>query len=362
MSSAVSRSRVRLAQVLLLVILVSGTVYVADSVVGGGLFSSPYKVKVQLAEAGGLHPRSTVTYRGQKIGVVTDVRITTTGIEADLEIDEDVEIPKDSAFHVRNLSAVGEQHLYVEPRADGGPYLSEGDVVEVADTSTPMPMPQVLADAQSLMKRIDIDDIATIADELDDAFGDGSLDLRDVSLELEAAFELLQEMQPDLIRLTRKGQIPLATLTEREDEIRRTIRNAKLVSAELAAVTPTLKSLLDNTTRVSHDVLDLWGGWEPTVKEILAEAAPVVAMAGTRIPALQHWLSWLPAQLGAMAGSTRGGSGRVLLVPKVLKNCEYDVERRTPHDLSPRKVPTDVNCDDSRTNTQGRGSVNVPRP
>lgn len=362
MSSAVARSRVRLAQVLLLVILVSGTVYVADAVVGGGLFSSPYHLKVQLDEAGGLHPRSNVTYRGQKIGVVTDVRITGDGIEADVEIDKGVEIPADSAFHVRNLSAVGEQHLYVEPRSDEGPYLGEGDVVAAADTTTPMPMPQVLSDAQSLMKRIDTDDIATIADELDSALGDGSLDLRAASLELEEAFALLQEMQPDLIRLTRRGQVPLATLAERSEELRRTTRNAELISQELATLTPSLASLLDNAAKVSHDVLGLWGDVQPTVEEFLAQAAPLMTMAGSRVPGLQHWLRWLPGQLGAMAGSTRDGSGRVLLVPKVLKNCDYGVERRSVHDLARRDVDTSVQCDDSRPNTQQRGAINVPQP
>ncbi len=362
MSSTAVTRRVRLAQVLLLAILVGGTVYVADAVVGGGLFSSPYHLKVQLDQAGGLHPRSTVTYRGQKVGVVTDVRITDHGIEADLEVEKGVRIPEDSAFHVRNLSAVGEQHLYVEPRSDGGPYLGDGDVVTTADTSTPMPMPQVLADAQSLMGRIDTDDIATIADELDAALGDGSLDLRRASLELEDAFALLQQMQPDLIRLTRRGQVPLTTFAERGEEIRRTVRQAEQVSQEIAAATPTLASLLDNAARVSHDALNLWGDVEPTVEDLLAQAAPLMAMAGSRVPGLRHWLGWLPAQLGAMAGSTRGGSGRVLLVPKVLKNCEYDVRRRSVHDLDARTVDTTVACDDSVPNTQGRGSVNVPRP
>lgn len=362
MSSAVARSRVRLAQVLLLLIVVGGTVHVADTVVGGGLFTSPYHLTVRLDEAGGLHPRSTVTYRGQRIGLVTEVRITPRGVEAVVEIDEEVQIPRDSTFHVRNLSAVGEQHLYVEPRSDAGPMLTDGDVVRARDTTTPMPMPQVLADAQALMRRIDTDDIATIADELDDAFGDGALDLRGASVELEEAFGLLQEMQPDLVRLTRRGRVPLETLANRADEVRRTTRNAELVSEELAAVTPALASLLRNASRVSHRALRLWSDLEPRVTDLLATAAPVVAMAGSRVPGLQHWLRWLPGQLGAMAGSTRDGSGRVLLVPKVLKNCRYDVERRSVHDLRRRPVDTSVRCDDSVPHTQGRGAVNVPRP
>lgn len=362
MGSAKHRSRVRLAQVLLLAILVGGTVYVADAVVGGGLFSSPYRVTVHLAEAGGIHERANVAYRGQKIGIVSEVRLVDDGIAAELEIDKGVKIPRDSKFEVRNLSAVGEQHVYVAPRSDGGPYLADGDEVARSDTSTPMPMPKVLADAQQLMKRIDTDDIATIADELDSAFGSGALDLRAATIELEGAFALLQELQPDLIRLTRRGRIPLRTLAEREDELRRTVRQTALISAELAIATPTIASLLKNAARVSSSALALWEEQEETVVAVLTEAAPLLAMAATRVPGLQHWLSWLPGQLGAMAGSTRDGSGRVLLVPKVLKNCDYGVERRSPHELEKRSTDTSVQCDDSVPGTQQRGAINVPRP
>src|SRR5262245_33970693 len=105
------RRRVRLAQVLLLAIVVAGTAYVADTVVGGHVFADTWRVTVDLDQAAGLHERSTVDYRGQQIGTVTDVRLTRSGVAATLEIDEGVEVPRDSAFEVRNLSAVGEQYL-----------------------------------------------------------------------------------------------------------------------------------------------------------------------------------------------------------------------------------------------------------
>ncbi|WP_110206398.1 MCE family protein [Nocardioides daejeonensis] len=359
---AATRRRVRIAQILLLAVVVSGTVWVADTVVGGGLFARTWTIKVELAEAGGLHARSTVTYRGQQVGVVTDVRLRPDGIEATARIEGGVRIPRDSDFSVRNLSAVGEQHLYVEPRSDTGPWLADGDVVARERTSVPMPMPQVLADTQRLMKRIDVADLRTIADELDRAFGDGSLDLRGASIELERAFALLQQLEPDLVRLLRRGQVPLRTVAERGEQLRRTTRNAALIATELNASTAVLRALLRNASDVSADVRALWEAQEPTVRAIFAQTAPLMAMAARHLPGLEHWLAWLPAQLKAMAGSTRDGSGRVLLVPKVLKNCSYDVTRRSAHDLAPRRTDTTVRCDDAVPGTQQRGSVNVPRP
>lgn len=356
------RRRVRIAQVLLLAIVVAGTVYVGDAVVGGGLFSSPTTVTVQLPEAGGLHPRAAVTYRGQKVGVVTAMRLTDDGVAAEVELNEGVRIPRDSSFEVRNLSAVGEQHLYIAPRSDDGPWLSEGSVVTAGPEAIPLPMPQVLADVQTLMKRIDVDDITTISTEIDAVFGDGTVDVRATSIELERAFDLLQAMQPDLARLTRDAEVPLSTVNDQAELIRRTLRNARLISAELARLDPTVRRLLTTGPQAVDAVDGLWRSVEPQVIALIDASTPVLAMAGVRLPGLRHWLDWLPQQLAAMAGSTREGSGRVLLVPKVLKNCDYGVDRRSPHEVGERAPRLDATCTTDNPQLQGRGAQNVPRP
>ena len=150
------RRRVRVAQVLLIAIVVAGSVYVADTVVGGGMFRDPYRVTMNLAEAGGLHERSTVNYRGQRIGTVTDVRLSRDGVVAELAIDEGVRVPRDSEFLVSNLSAVGEQYVDIRPRTDSGPWLEDGSTVAEEETRTPVPVHQVVGDTQRLLERVDV--------------------------------------------------------------------------------------------------------------------------------------------------------------------------------------------------------------
>ena len=103
--------RVRTAQVLILVILIGGVIYVADTVVGGSLFRNPYTLSVQLPQAAGLHQGSVVTYRGQRIGEVVDVRLgDKPGVGAVAELEIDLE---------RRLARVGSVEL------------REGDDIEV---------------------------------------------------------------------------------------------------------------------------------------------------------------------------------------------------------------------------------------
>ncbi|WP_459953085.1 MlaD family protein, partial [Mycobacterium avium] len=54
-----------------------------------------YTVTVQLPQAGGLYSGGNVTYRGVEVGRVRDVRLTSSGAEAVLQLDSDVHISAD---------------------------------------------------------------------------------------------------------------------------------------------------------------------------------------------------------------------------------------------------------------------------
>lgn len=361
------KRRSHIAQTLILVIFIGGVLYVADTVVGGSLFRNPYHLTVHLPQAAGLHEGSVVTYRGQRIGEVIEVRLGTepgVGAVAELEIESDVEIPEDSAMEVRNLSAVGEQYLDVRPRSDGGRVLAHGATVEVSDTTVPVSVPDVLAHAQGLMSHLDVADIRVIADETAAIFGNSAddVDLRALAIEMETAFALLRQLEPDLTALARRAGKPLATMADLSPEIRQMSRDLEQISASLAAATPDIR----RTVTTSLDLLPRLDRWwrelSPELRRMLRSGVPVTEMAARHLRGLQHWLDWAPMQADVMAASTRDGSGRVALVPRILKNCVYDRSvQRDIQDIRRREPPTHVRCVDPPAGTQGRGSGSVPQ-
>lgn len=361
------KRRSHIAQVLMLAIFIGGVLYVADTIVGGSLFRSPYHLTVHLPQAAGLHEGSVVTYRGQRIGEVIEVRLGAepgVGAVAELEIDSDVDVPRDSATEVRNLSAVGEQYLDVRPRSAGGPYLTDGATVPVTDTSVPVSVPDVLAHAQDLMSHLDVADVRTIARETAAIFDNSeeNVNLRALAIELETAFAMLRRLEPDLTVLGRRAGKPLATLADLSPEIRRLSRDLEQIAASLAAATPDIR----RTVTTSLDLLPRLDRWwreaSPALRRMLRSGVPVTEMAARHLRGLQHWLDWAPMQADVMAASTRGGSGRVALVPRILKNCVYDRGvQRDIQDLRRREPRTDVHCTDPPPGTQGRGSAAVPQ-
>lgn len=356
------KRRARLAQALLAVILVAGTAYVADNVVGGHLFEDTWHVTVDLDQAAGLHERSTVDYRGQQIGSVTGVRLTDSGVTATLEIDHGVQVPRDSSFQVRDLSAVGEQYLDIRPRANDGPWLADGDHVDADETSTPVPVHQLVADTQHLVKRIDLGDLRTIAREADATFGDGSVDLRATSRELERSVALLRELQPDLDVLLYRGRVPLKALDDLQPELRSSAHDLAQVTQALGAAAPTVRVLLRQGGQLTARLRSMLDAIGPALGDLFGTSAPLATMSEEHLHGLGVWMDWIPKQLEAMAGSTRDATGHVVLVPKLLHNCVYTDDQRDPTDTAPEPAPTDRHCTSDDPTVQQRGSQNVPKP
>src|SRR6202161_1344301 len=94
-------------------------------------------VTLELPATGGLYRFSNVTYRGVQVGKVTAVELTANGAKATLELRTSPKIPATLQADVLSVSAVGEQYVDLRPRTDSGPYLHDGSVVSLHDTTIP---------------------------------------------------------------------------------------------------------------------------------------------------------------------------------------------------------------------------------
>ena len=136
-------------------------IFAVVSVVAGGLMIfgyiklpalmgvGRYTVTVQLPRAAGLYPNGNVTYRGTTVGRVAALRLTDTGVDAELSLQSDVHIPSDLDAQVHSVSGVGEQYVALVPRSGNGPSLKNGDVVPTSRTSVPPDVPPDLSPTSS---------------------------------------------------------------------------------------------------------------------------------------------------------------------------------------------------------------------
>ena len=134
-------------------------------------------VTLELPATGGLYRFSNVTYRGVQVGKVTAVALTPNGAKATLSLDTSPKIPADLQAEVRSISAVGEQYVDLRPRTDSPPYLHDGSVIAMRDTTIPQAVGPMLDQVSALINSIPKDKLSQLLDESFKGFNGAGYDL-----------------------------------------------------------------------------------------------------------------------------------------------------------------------------------------
>ncbi len=355
-----ARRNTHLAEIVLIAIAILGLVYVGDRVIGSSVFSPTHDVTVRLASGGGIYPGADVSYRGNSIGRVDAVHLQDDGVTVALHIAGDVDVPKDTEAVVSNLSAIGEQRLDFRPRTADGPYLRDGDVVEVSDTAVPRRFDDIIRHLGDVAERVDEKDLTTITSELGQGL-DTQVDLIKLGHDANEVVSMLESLLPKFNRITKQAQLPLRTVVDTGDDLRSFAADVDLVTAQLEQSDPTIRRVLASTgtltPRLAAVLMEITAPLTSTVKSWNEFAG----LGDARLPGYQHWLSWAPAQFFAMADATRDGSGHVLMAGNFGDNCVYGPPRVTPYAMTHQPAPTEARCTTEAPGVQQRGAQYAPR-
>jgi phospholipid/cholesterol/gamma-HCH transport system substrate-binding protein len=160
----------RTTLVILGLLTLLGAAYMSVGVLDMSPTRQVTRLTLMLNTSGGLMPTSEVTMRGIKVGRVTGIQTTTTGLAVSMELDRAHPVPADSAVSVENLSAAGEQYIEFKPKLIAPPYFSDGSVIP-ADRVAPMVTgSDLLTKANALMSALNLDQVHTIINNAAAAF------------------------------------------------------------------------------------------------------------------------------------------------------------------------------------------------
>ncbi|MEV6642872.1 MlaD family protein [Amycolatopsis sp. NPDC051371] len=365
--------RVRVQVVLFIVIALATTAFVGANYAGlGRLFGSgSYSVKLELAEGGGLFTNGEVTYRGVAVGRVGELRLTVTGTEADLLIDDGAPpIPADSRAVVANRSAVGEQYVDLQPRTADAPYLGEGSVIRRESTTLPLPVNSLLTDLDSFTASVPTQDLRTVVDELDDALRGAGPDLQTL---MDSATTFTHEASanlPQTSKLINDGATVLRTQVDSSSEWRSFSSNARVFAQQLAKSDGDLRRLIATAPPAATELSSLLKENDPGLPILLANLLTTARVFGTRTAAEESLFANLPKAVAGV-GSALNPRGDALRMALVLNfdnppPCVQGYEG-TPHrpsdDLSPLPLNTDAACTLPYGNESSvRGVQNAPHP
>ena len=251
-------------------------------------------VTLELPATGGLYRFSNVTYRGVQIGKVTAVGLTDTGAKATMSLNTSPKIPADLQADVRSVSAVGEQYVDLRPRTNSGPYLRDGSVIGVRDTSIPQEVGPVLDQVSALINSIPKDKLHGLLDESFKGFNGSGYDLGSL-FDSSAKFSGDLNGVADRTRMLFSDTAPLLdSQADTTDAIRTWAHSLAGVTGQVVTDDRQVRTILQTGTGAANQARALLTQVKPTLPVLLANLITIGQVAVTYRPALEQLLVLLP--------------------------------------------------------------------
>lgn len=236
-------------------------------------------------QAPNLFEGGRVMVRGVQVGSITEVEPVVQGVDLTLEIDKGVRIPADTKLAVIPITVIADRYVQLSPY-EGGPEITNGAHIDVAETSIPAELDEVLGELKSLVdafKREPGQERGPLADLIQAA--DKALEGREESLAgaLENSSDVLSNLagsQADITSLIQNLDQLFITLANSSSEIGLVNERFALVATALADDQDNIAGVIDNleflstqasalVTESGDDLGESFGRLEKTLDTLL---------------------------------------------------------------------------------------------
>lgn len=334
------------------------------------VYDSAYEVNTIFAQSGGIFTGAEVTYRGVKIGAVSDMELNKDGVNVVLSIDNGHdEIPADSIATVGNKSAVGEQYVELAPQVDKGPYLKDGSVIESENTRTPVSTTEILTNLDRFVNSVPQDDLRTVVSELGAGFRDTGEALGQLIDTSNVFIEAANDNFDVTTALIRDSNTVLRTQSDKGSAIRDFTRDLALFSGVLADNDEALRALIDNGSATANELRTFLEKNQVNLGGLINNLVTTGEVVVKHLPGIRQILVLYPYMVAGgytvTAKNPQGFNARFGLIlnqePHICSKG-YDVgERRTPLDTEDKAMDEDAQCTEPARKTNARGAQNAPR-
>ncbi|MGZ8802208.1 MAG: MCE family protein, partial [Mycobacterium sp.] len=253
-----------------------------------------YTVKLQLPEAAGLYPRANVTYRGTEVGQVKSIRITSSGVEADLSLRSGISIPSDLRAEVHSQTAVGEQFVALLPQNSTSAPLRNGDVIGVDQASVPPDIDTLLDATNRGLQAIPHDNVKTVIDEASTAIGGLGPELSRI---VKGSNRLAADARDNLDALTAlidNSPAVLDTQAETSDSITAWAAHVASITGQLRSQDGAVTGILTQGPDAANQVRQLFERLQPTLPILLANMVNLGHVALTYQANIEQLLVLVP--------------------------------------------------------------------
>ncbi|WP_109506209.1 MCE family protein [Nocardioides speluncae] len=353
-------NRSLLSAIALLITFLIGVTYMLTQVLEVPLTGRPAKVQVHLSTTGGLFKGSIVTYRGVRVGKVTELDLAEGGgVDVTVALSADVEVPRDTTAKVRSLSPVGEQFLDLQPESADGPYLADGDKINGSADDVPVSLAQTAIEVDSLLDRVDEEQVQVIMDELEAAVGDADGDLESLLANSDLLTQSLEDSWPATLSLLENGEVVGQLLAGHRLDFAKLTRSAAVLARWLRSFDGDFDELLRTAPKDFDQLAILMADLRPVLPKTLDQLVDMTDVLYQREPHLRELLKTFPYGVERFSRIFWDGWAHLDLWIQGQKYCKYGTPVR-PGTSTDRQPPTpDGHCP---PDNPIRGGANAPPP
>jgi phospholipid/cholesterol/gamma-HCH transport system substrate-binding protein len=330
-----------------------------------------YTVTAHFPDSGGIFSGAEVTYRGVTVGRVGTMKLTSEGVDVDLDIDKSQDkIPSDTKALVGNRSAVGEQYVELQPLNDREPYLADGGDIPMSNTAIPISTSKWLSDTNDLVNSIPKRDLRTVVDEFGAAFHDGGDDLSRLIDSSTSFIDTANRNFGITDQLLSDSRVVLSTQLDKASAIRSFSRNLSLVSDTLVARDADLRRIIENGSETANQLRTFLEDNKVDLAKLLNNLVTTGEVQVKHLDDIEMLLVAYPYVVaGGFAvndktpetGLYDAHFGLILTSHNVCHAGYQSTDRRPPQQRGNRPMNEDARCTEPAASSDARGVQNARR-
>jgi virulence factor Mce-like protein len=225
-----------------------------------------------------------------------------------LSLDTSPKIPADLEAAVRSVSAVGEQYVDLRPRSGGPPYLRDGAVIAMRDTTIPQRVGPMLDRMSALLSSIPKNRVTGLLDESFRGFNGAGDDMGSV-IDSSSTFMSAVDAAGDRPRaLVADSEPLLQSQADTADAIRTWTHSLAGVTEQLTTDDGHVRALLQTGPPAAQEVARLLDQVKPTLPVLLANLTSVGKIGVTYNASLEQLLVLLPPFVSAVQSALPGNN------------------------------------------------------
>jgi phospholipid/cholesterol/gamma-HCH transport system substrate-binding protein len=297
----------------LIVVIVLGVYYIVFDVLQVRVISQPFAVTVLMPSAGGLYAGADVTYRGVQVGKVTALDLSQNEVAVKLGINPGEHIPDNGSVDVKELSALGENYVDLQPTTSSGPKLENGTVIPASRVTVPVPIGTALIDLGSMLKSINPSDLQTVESFLTTAFIGTGPDLRTIIVTGQQLFDALVAAQPETVNLVVDGRTDLKTLGETDGDLATFTKGLAALTGQLRNSNSDLQALIRNGQAAEQQLNPFLAANNAAITGTISDLAIDSQVSDENNPEVRAIFELLPMVSDDLASVASGGQVRGVL-------------------------------------------------